>query len=122
VKYEHLIKESQVNKMGSPLGYIKEFTENKSTEFINIFLKNESFLFAIWLNKRLWGSKILYITEEKHYVVKWFNQIFDITGNVSYNYNNSLIQYHEYEGQSHKWNNPLLKEADQYYKREWWKK
>lgn len=74
---------------------------NKQNVLENTFTKGFCYYFAIIMQTRFPGGQILYDKEYAHFVYKYNNKLYDITGNVTKKYHNL----------SAKWNDTITKQC-----------
>lgn len=76
-------------KTGLPEEWCAEFRYAGSPHekhMIDVFTNGLCYVFAEWLQKHLYNSRIVYLEEEHHYVVAFGGKIYDITGDVTEKY------------------------------------
>jgi len=76
-------------KTGLPEEWCAEFRYAGSPHekhMIEVFTNGLCFVFAEWLQKHLYNSKIVYLQTEHHYVVEFDGHLYDITGDVTEKY------------------------------------
>lgn len=73
----------------TPELFIKQFKSmNKQHVLENTFTKGYCYYFAIIMQTRFPGGKIMYDSDYAHFVYQYKNKLYDITGNVTNQYTN----------------------------------
>lgn len=86
---EDIVEVADQKKTGLPEEWCAEFRYSGSPHekhMIEVFTNGLCYVFAEWLQKHLYNSKIVYLQEEHHYVVEFAGNIYDITGDVTEKY------------------------------------
>jgi len=86
---ENIVQVVDKRKTGLPEEWCAEFRYSGSPHekhMIEVFTNGLCFVFAEWLQKHLYNSRIVYLIEEHHYVVEFAGYLYDITGNVTEKY------------------------------------
>jgi len=96
-----IIEEISNNKKNTPEELCKEFRFANSIHeksMIEVFTNGLCYVFATWLKSHLYKSEIYYINWEYHYVVKYQDKYYDITGDVTEEYGKKEMAIHRYYG------------------------
>ncbi len=96
-----VIEEVDIHRTGGPLEWIDRFKYKGSKHeptMIEVFTNGLCYVFAEWLSKRLYHSKIVYLKNERHYVVKYKKRLYDITGDVTEQFKNEETDIHQFCG------------------------
>lgn len=96
-----VIETVDIHKTGEPMEWINAFKFKGScyeTSMEAVFTNGLCYVFAEWLSKRLYQSEIVYLKNEHHYVVKYQNRLYDITGDVTEQFKNEEMDHHDFCG------------------------
>lgn len=86
------------------ISFINKFKSyNKSNVLEKTFLEGYCYYFALILKERFKEGKILYDKVENHFMFKYKNKLYDITGNAT--------NKHKKENLSEEWNSTIEKQC-----------
>lgn len=100
-----VIEEVDIHRTGEPIEWIDRFKFKGSKHeptMVEVFTNGLCYVFAEWLSKRLYHSKIVYLKNEHHYVVSYQDKLYDITGDVTEQFQNEETDSHQFCGDWHR--------------------
>ncbi len=101
ISIDDIIEIVDIHKTNHPIELINDFrySGSKYEECLkDVFTNGLCYIFAQWLKDRLCNAKIVYLKEEHHYVVDYYDHLYDITGEVTEQYKHCTKCEHKYEG------------------------